>query len=400
MLGNDPMFSDVLVISGADEFVRRVRSLLLAAGYTVRSSGSAAAALAAARSTPPDLVLQDAHLADGDGYAIVRTLKADAGRPFLPIIMVSSQDDPVDIAAALDAGADEFMLQSASHVELLTRVRAMLRLKRATDALTELNATLEEKVAERSRELEQALASLHHAQKLASLGRMGAAIAHEINNPVTGILGLLELIREDCPAHCSVNPNLQPDVSKVEQQIHIIARLVQNLRDFAKPPRRERRPVVLNAVVEDVLALAGKQLQHRHVRVERALDPDLPPVLASAEQMGQVLLNLILNAQDAMPEGGTLTVRTARAPAGVQIQVADTGTGIPPETRDHVFEPFFTTKGEHGTGLGLSICHSIVRDHGGEIVVESRAGQGTTFTIDLPLAAAGQQPPDGAQDVY
>lgn len=102
MLGLNPMFSDVLVISSADEFVRRVRAILLAAGYTVRSSGTAADGLQAARGAPPDLIIQDTHLPDGDGYAVVRALKADAGRPFLPIIMVSSQEDPVDIAAALD----------------------------------------------------------------------------------------------------------------------------------------------------------------------------------------------------------------------------------------------------------------------------------------------------------
>lgn len=400
MLGLNPMFSDVLVISSADEFVRRVRAVLLAAGYTVRSSGAAADGLQAARRAPPDLIIQDAHPPDGDGYAVVRALKADTGRPFLPIIMVSSQEDPVDIAAALDAGADEFMLRSASNVELLTRVRAMLRLKRATDALVELNATLEQKVIDRTRELEKAMASLHHAEKLASLGRMGAAIAHEINNPVTGILGLLELIREDCPAHCPVNPNLQADLSKVEQQIRIIAKLVQNLRDFAKPPRRERRPVVLNAVVEDVLALAGKQLQGRQIRVERALDPDLPPVMASPEQLGEVLLNLILNAQDAMPEGGVLTIHTFRNDGGVCVQVADTGTGLSPEALEHLFEPFFTTKGEHGTGLGLAICHSIVRDHRGDIVVESERGQGTRFTVELPLPTGEQGPEDGADDVY
>lgn len=380
------LFAEVLIAGAEPEFGRRMAQVLQAAGYVTTYASGGEALLEAVRIRPPDLILLSL---DGDVRQTVREIKKVAST-LIPIIVVAPADDLSAAAAALDAGADEFLLRTARHAELLIRVRAMLRLKRTYDALAELNTTLEQKVQERTRALEQAHASLRHAEKLGALGRLSAGVAHEINNPLTGILGLLELIREDCPPNCVINPHLHQDLEKIDRQIASIAQLVQRLRDYAKPPRQERRPVVLNQVVQEVLHLAGRELGKRYIEVIQELDPDLPPVYASPGQMGEVLLNLVLNAQDAMPEGGKLYIRTRAQGGWVHLEVADTGSGIPPEVLEHIFEPFFTTKGERGTGLGLAICESIIRDHGGEIRVESRSGQGSTFSVILPVAELSQ----------
>ncbi len=386
MVKTGPLFADILIVDSDPDFVRGLRVLLQSAGYIVHSAPHGAGALDMVKTAPPDLILLNVNLPGMDGYETIRRIRAETALPFIPIILVMDQAHQ-DIAAGLNAGADEFIGKPVNNTELLARVRAMLRLKVTTDELVELNATLEQKVIERTRQLEEAHAHLRHAEKLASLGRLAASIAHEINNPLTGILNYTYLIKAELPPDSAV----QEDMAMIERQIQVIATLVQQLRDFSKPPRRERRPTQLNRVWEDVLALTAKDLQKHHITLVHDFDAHLPLVIVSPEQMSEVFMNLVLNARDAMPEGGQLTVRTRAEPDRVRIEVIDTGTGIAPEVMDHLFEPFFTTKGERGTGLGLAICHSIIHDHGGDISVRSQPGQGTTFVVKLPMPEKGHQ---------
>ncbi|MCX7683558.1 MAG: ATP-binding protein, partial [Anaerolineae bacterium] len=337
-----------------------------------------------------DLILLELSLPDADELHLIRSLKSDPVLPFIPLIATKAHPTREEVTAILDAGADEFITKPIDNVELLTRVRAMLRLKAVTDELADLNATLEQKVLERTRELEKAHAALRHNEKLAALGRLAASVAHEINNPLSAILLHIYLLRQNLPQEESV----QEGLDAIQQQIELIARLTEQLRDFARPPRRERRKMAINEVIENTLSLVGKELQKHNIHVERKLDPNVPPVMIAPDQIGEVLMNLIVNARDAMPEGGTLRICTHAGCDGVYVCVADTGVGIPPEILPRVFEPFFTTKGEHGTGLGLAISHSIMHEHGGDITVESQVGQGTKFTLYFPLAGNGrhQQP--------
>jgi two-component system NtrC family sensor kinase len=262
----------------------------------------------------------------------------------------------------------------------------MLRLKEITDQLAELTETLEQRVEERTQDLLEAQERLRHAEKLTALGRMSASIAHEINNPLTAILGHLYLAKRGLAEGSPV----REDLAIVEREVNTISKLVQQLRDFSKPPVQDREVISLNDVVEEVLALVGKELRRHQIDVETELDPALPPVTASPGQMREVLLNLVLNAQDAMDGGGALAIRTAVDREWVTVEVADTGSGIPDDIIDYIFEPFFTTKGENGTGLGLAICHSIAHDHDGEITVETEVGQGSAFTLQLPEAGTGE----------
>ncbi len=389
------LFANILIASAEADFARQLRVVLQNAGYTVRMAYSGEALLRMLELASPHLLLLDAALPDVDGATLVRHIKTHSAQTFIPIIMLADHTGEADFAAVINAGADELLDKPISNAELLVRVRSMLRLKASTDELHALNATLEQKVIERTQALEAAHIALRHTEKLSALGRLAASVAHEINNPLTGILSYLYLMKYEVPPDL----RLGDDLDLIERQVNAIAGLVKQLQHFSKPPQHARKLVVVVAIWDDVLALVRKDLEHRKIQVEYAPPADLPPVLASADQLGEVFMNLTLNARDAMPEGGQLTIQIAPEGEVLTIQVRDTGMGIPPEVQEHIFEPFFTTKGEQGTGLGLAICYRIIEEHAGEICLESAPGAGTTFTIHLPLVS--HQGAEGAEsDVH
>lgn len=242
------------------------------------------------------------------------------------------------------------------------------------------------KVEERTRELQQAQVQLSQSQRLATLGQMAASLAHGLASPITGIKGSAELLMEELPeAH--------PGQRRLEQILHWadhLASILDRLRNLGRPTKEERVPVEINGVVGEVLDLAAKLLGQRDIEVRRVLAPDLPLVLGSARLLEEMFMNLVMNAKDAMPNGGKLTVTTRRGdgPHGESVLVGlqDTGVGMSPEVKKRIFEAFFTTKGERGSGLGLNICRQIVVDHGGQLTVESELGAGSTFTVRLPAA--------------
>ena len=166
--------------------------------------------------------------------------------------------------------------------------------------------------------------------------------------------------------------------------------MLRSMLSFSKPEEEKRVPVRINKLIEGILLVMEKQMREVNIRVTTAFSEEIPEIMASANQIRQVMLNVIKNAKESMPSGGTLFVRTMPSAGNVRIIIRDTGVGIPEALRDKIFEAFFTTKQKvKGTGLGLSICYGIVKDHGGEITVESEVGKGTTFIISLPVKAGG-----------
>jgi two-component system NtrC family sensor kinase len=172
-------------------------------------------------------------------------------------------------------------------------------------------------------------------------------------------------------------------MNMARDQLARIATIIERMHDFYRPARGELAPYDLNRGLEETLELAALNLRKLPIKMIFTPDPALPPVICDSDQLRQVFLNLILNAIDAMPDGGTLTVRTEAGPTMALVEIADTGVGITPEVRERLFEPFFTTK-PSGTGLGLSISAHIVTQHGGQLLVESQEGQGSTFRVVLP----------------
>jgi len=217
--------------------------------------------------------------------------------------------------------------------------------------------------------------------KLASIGRLSAGVAHEINNPLTTILTTAMLIQEDIDPD---NP-MYEELETITNETLRCRKIVASLLDFARQTKPAKKHYNINDIITECVGLTRKQAEFKDVQILKALSEKVPKLLLDKEQIQQALINLILNATDATDPGGKITVSTAFSPDNqfVNIKVSDTGKGIAAEVVDKIFEPFFTTR-EIGTGLGLAITHGIIGWHGGDIRVQSRPGQGTTFTIRLP----------------
>jgi signal transduction histidine kinase len=229
--------------------------------------------------------------------------------------------------------------------------------------------------------------SARQAEKLAALGTMAAGLAHELNNPIGVISSRIEIMLLDLEGQ-AIRGQFAEDLRVLHRHAQRVARIAQGLLSFSRQSSGLHGPVDLNHLVEETLALVERQITRQGVTVTRRLAPDLPALWGDGNTLQQVVLNLLTNARDAVGAAGEITVETSRAPGepdAVRLVVRDTGPGIPSEALPRIFDPFFTTKAE-GTGLGLSISYGIVRDHYGTVDVESREGEGTTFTLTFPVA--------------
>ena len=262
-------------------------------------------------------------------------------------------------------------------------------LRKSETQLEEYSRTLEQRVEARTRELKQAQTRLVQSGRLAALGELGAGVAHELNNPLGGILGyaqyLLGKVRKP-DFKVKDFKACEKSLGYIEKEAERCKAIVANLLKFSRRSPEKFEPVNINQVLEDTLALVGHQLMMKKIKLKKELTSGLKPVLGNANQLQQVFTNIILNAQQAMSEGGKLSLITKEEDAQVEVQLSDTGCGIPAGNLDRIFDPFFTTKMDwKGTGLGLSISYEIIRNHQGRMEVESEVGQGTTFTITLPV---------------
>jgi signal transduction histidine kinase len=225
-------------------------------------------------------------------------------------------------------------------------------------------------------------------QKLAAVGLLAAGIAHEINNPLSGVVGYSKLLLEK-----PLEPQVREKVEKIAASGERCRKIVEGVLLFSR--QREggkRRPLDLSKLIDRVIGIGEYQWRMHNVRILRS-GLTSAELVADGDQLEQVLLNLLSNAVDAMPRGGRIRIRLEREAGRVVLEIADEGCGIAPEILDRIFDPFFSTKDiGKGTGLGLAISYGIIKDHGGDILVRSQPGQGTTFTILLPDAPEGQPP--------
>jgi two-component system NtrC family sensor kinase len=265
--------------------------------------------------------------------------------------------------------------------------------------LREWGHTLEQKVEKRTQELRIAEAETARTEKLASVGLLAAGIAHELNNPLTGVLTFTTLLRKKMPDGSADAEDLDLVIRETKRCATIIRRLL----DFAREKAPEKKFADLNQVIEDTARIIERPASFRDIEIAMDLDPDLPQVWVDADLIKQVIMNMLVNAQHAIEHEGSITVRSRRSPQPksfepgaqpvpmVEVSIIDTGCGIPEKDLKRIFDPFFTSKEVgKGTGLGLSVSHGIVRAHGGLIEVESTVGKGSTFRIYLP-----QEPPAG-----
>ena len=281
--------------------------------------------------------------------------------------------------------------------------RMSVSMEQAMREISEWNRLLGTRVEEKTRELEEVHLRMVEVERLAAMGQVAAGVAHELNNPLSGIMGYSDLALEqyrDQPPE-KVAPR---DVEKMLGYFESVSGLAVRCRNiiidmlrFARQPTEELSRQDLNTLIDETLAFLGHQMTKGNVDVTRDFAEGLPSFRGNALQMQQVFTNILVNAQHAMHGGGTLIVRTRRSEDGLVAEFSDTGCGIPPDVLRHVFEPFYTTKPVgKGTGLGLSVSYGIVKRHGGRIDVESAVGMGTTFKVCLPVS--GDVPPSAKGD--
>jgi signal transduction histidine kinase len=362
----------VLVVDDNAPLVANLSEILEGAGYAVNGAGTCAAALPLAREGF-DVALVDLRLPDGDGSALAPQLKEV--QPDGEVVLLTGFATLESAVAAVRAGACAYLVKPCATQELLVTVEQAMRQVRLHGE-------------------KRALA--HRAQmaeKLAAVGTMTAGLSHEIRNPLNAAslqLTVLERRLQRLPKDAQ-GPLLEP-LTLVKDEIRRLDHILEDFLQFARPREFVAHPVDVASVVHRVLDLLGGEAERRGVRLERDVDGAVPPVAGDEERLRQVLVNLGLNALEAVREGGLVRVscRLGEPATGgeptVDVVVDDDGSGVPAESRDRIFEPFFTTKAK-GSGLGLSIVHAIVTQHAGRLRVEESPAGGARFVVTLPQAS-------------
>ncbi len=382
----------ILIIDDEPSNVRLLERVLeLFGGVTWRCTTDPREAIPMFAEFQPDLVLTDLHMPHVDGYEVISEIRELLdGDIFLPIVVLTADVSPETRRKALRSGASDFITKPLDTTEVQLRIRNLLENRF-------LNLRLDETVRQRTSELEDALTQLRTAQehvvkqeRLRALGMMAGGIAHDFNNALTMILGYGELLLpwfQKNAADSKERGYVEHVVTAAQDATHVVSRL----KEFYRPAEEGEVRVALdpNQLCEQAVAFTTPKWKARAqaAGVMISVTTDLASncrVLGCGPELREVLTNLIFNACDAMPEGGSIVVRTRDVDGSVRIEVADTGVGMSPEVVALCLEPFYTTKGERGTGLGLAVAYGIIQRHGGNIQIESEPGVGTIFALVMP----------------
>jgi signal transduction histidine kinase len=351
----------------------------------------------------PQVVLSDHRMQGMDGVTFLAQVRARF--PTIQRVLITGFADLDAIERAVnEAGISRFLNKPWEDVNLLSTVRSALEQWQVRDenrrllaALEDHNRRLEETVAERTQALVQATQRLALADRLAAIGQLAGGVAHEINNPLSGILAFAQLLLRDLQAG-TLDPGEELEfLGEIEAAALRCKKIVEHLLRFSRQAQRDEvRPLSLNVLVEEAVPLIEHQYAVRGVRLRCTLDPALPEVSGSGARLQQVLLTLLSNAFDATllqkggGGGGQIEVTTRALPGAAQLIVRDEGPGIDADSRPRLFSPFFSTKPEgRGAGLGLAVSYGIVTEHRGTIEARDAAAGGAEFTVTLPALAPG-----------
>jgi signal transduction histidine kinase len=384
-------------------------------------------AIAMVRANSFDLILLDLMMPDMNGYQVLEQLKSDDSLRYIPVIMLSALEEVDSAVRCIEMGAEDYLSKPFNPILLKARIDACLEKKRLRDqeglylqSIESINIELEKRVEERVKELKKANEKLViemaerkrleqqllQSQKMESIGRLAGGIAHDFNNLLTPIMGYASLGAMSLPPEHPVHSHLE----EVKKSAERASKLTHQLLAFSRGQIIEPKVINLNDLILNMDELI-RRLIGEDIELVTIPTPDLNPVKVDPGQMEQVLMNLVVNARDAMPEGGKLTIATVNVRLDAKhtrqhtdvsagryatLSVTDTGIGITSEVKAHLFEPFFTTKEKgKGTGLGLATCYGIVKQNSGHIEVNSEPGRGTTFRIYLPRTEEKAKPEPG-----
>jgi signal transduction histidine kinase len=321
--------------------------------------------------------------------ALLSAVEAVARGKLLTAVPVRGRDEIGQLAERFNSMVERIRAATEENAQLYEKLRQahdslQVRVEEATAELRKKNREL----AKTNELLSTSQREAARAQRLSAIGQLAATLAHQIGTPLTAVSGHLQLLEEDPRLGSEARQRLKI----VEAQIERESRIIRDLLMYARKPDPVFLPMDLNACVEECVALLRPEIDRRHVTLNLSLDPALPKAQGDAQQLHEVFCNLIENAMDAMPDGGTLTVQSREVEAPptekhngwLAVDIADTGPGIAPEHREQIFQPFFTTKkAGRGTGLGLAIAFDTIRSHGGQVLVDSDSGKGTRFRVLL-----------------
>jgi len=353
----------------------------------------------------PDLILLDLNTPHLDGFAVMQRLAKSIPRDtFLPVLVVTNEASAETVSKALAAGASDFQAKPFNTSELHMRVRNLLQMRFLHRQLQDQNETLEMKVAERTRELRETQQQIIAQERLRAFGEMAGGIVHDFNNALMSVIGYSELLLQD--------QNLLEDLATARRFLTIMntagqdaSHVISRLRDFYRP--RESIDIFtrvdLNEILEQAVPLTQPKWKDQALSEGREFNLELdlaklPPISGNPSDLREIATNLIFNAVDAMPRGGTITLRSSHEGGEVVCEVIDQGTGMAEEVRARCLEPFFSTKGDKGTGLGLSMVFGIVSRHEGRVEIDSTLGMGTTFRIYLPVQTSTANPSSDSEE--
>ncbi len=395
--------SRILIVDDQVANVHLLVSILARVGFTnIQNTSDSRQALAVFQEFQPDIVLLDLNMPHLSGFDVLKQLRNFISpETYLPVLVLTGEPTAAAKRRALGIGATDLLSKPFDASEVLVRICNLLKTRSLHMLVQNQNQLLEEKVAERTHELADALQELKETQRqllsqarLHAFSEMAGGVVHDFNNALMSVVGYSDLLLS--------TPALMEDRETVTEYLQIMntsgrdaAHVVSRLRDFYRPRDFSDifAPLELNKLLEQVVPITQPKWKDqalaagRVVAVELDLEK-LPPVSANESELRELMTNLIFNAVDAMPQGGTITLRTRRCPEGALMEVSDTGTGMSEEVRSRCLEPFFSTKGDKGTGLGLSMVFGIVQRHMGKLDLQSEPGKGTTFSIRLPSALA------------
>ena len=394
--------SKILVVDDEEANVALLECILQREGYShVRSTRDPREVEGVVREFSPDLVLLDLSMPHLDGFAVMKILRSnEAANSFLPILVLTADVSGATKRRALAGGANDFLSKPFENEEVLLRCKNLLHSRSLHIALQSQNHLLEEKVRQRTRDLEQTMAELKASQsenlqkeRLRALGQMSTGVAHDFNNQLTVILGYSELLLLNDARMLSNKVMSSHYLKTINTAARDSALIANRLRDFHRPRQEGDIFLPVDPIKEAKEAALitqprwKSQTQAAGKAITMLLELEaVPAVAGNAAELREVFTNLILNSVDAMPEGGTITLRTRRLPEAVLVEVSDTGVGMTEQVSERCMEPFFTTKGEANSGLGLSTVYGIVKRHEGHLDIVSEPGKGTTFFLRLPLA--------------
>ena len=405
------------------------RQYLSKAGFSVEIAENGKIGLTVIEEKKPDIVLLDVQMPEMNGFDTCAKIREMPDTKHTPILMVTGLDDYESIEKAYEAGATDFFTKPINWLLLEHRIRYMLRLSRSEEALRTAQEELEQRVEERTEELQKTNAELQEeirqrqqieitlrkayeelkstqsqlvqSAKLASIGELAAGVVHELNQPLMVIRGYTQTLLRP--------PGDDTDTKKwlktIEKNTGRMTSIINHLRIFSRQSQSEFKPVDLNQIIEDAFLMVGEQLRLHDIQTVKNLSADVPKIKGDVNKLEQVILNLITNARDAIEQRrkkepkpdpmdyeqsqGKLEIITRMADAGtdfIEILIKDTGSGIPEEMAHKIFDPFFTTKEVgKGTGLGLSISYGIIKEHHAEIDIVETGPEGTTFRIKFPV---------------